>query len=540
MINNITTNKNLLEISNLSLSFMQNKNEINILDNVNFKIRKKQTISLVGESGSGKSLTALSIMGLLPSSAILSKSSKVVFNSENLIKVPPRDMDKIRGNEMSMIFQEPLSSLNPLHKIQKQIAEIIVLHKGHSYKSAKSLTIELMHKVGIKNVPDKLESFPHQLSGGERQRIMIAIAIANEPKLLIADEPTTALDVTTQFKVLKLLKKLQDEIGMSILLITHDLGIVKNFSDEVCVMKDGVIVENGDTGKILLKPQHDYTKHLLGSQLEKNYEKDLSSSECILKVDNLKVWYPIKKGIFNRRSHYLKAVDDVSFFLRKGEVLGIVGESGSGKTTLGLAIIRLISSKGKIRFNQDYIDGKSFRELRKYRRDIQVVFQDPYGSLSPRMTVEQIVEEGLIAQKINLTKSERELRVCNALCDVGIDISAKDRYPHEFSGGQRQRIAIARALILKPKFIMLDEPTSSLDVSIQLQIIKLLQNLRIKYDLSYIFISHDLKVINSIADKVIVMNKGKIIEYGSATDILQNPKNDYTKELVSSSLSINS
>ena len=397
-----------------------------------------------------------------------------------------------------------------------------------------------MHKVGIKNVPDKLESFPHQLSGGERQRIMIAIAIANEPKLLIADEPTTALDVTTQFKVLKLLKKLQDEIGMSILLITHDLGIVKNFSDEVCVMKDGVIVENGDTGKILLKPQHDYTKHLLGSQLEKNYEKDLSSSECILKVDNLKVWYPIKKGIFNRRSHYLKAVDDVSFFLRKGEVLGIVGESGSGKTTLGLAIIRLISSKGKIRFNQDYIDGKSFRELRKYRRDIQVVFQDPYGSLSPRMTVEQIVEEGLIAQKINLTKSERLLAVCNVLSDVGIDISAKDRYPHEFSGGQRQRIAIARALILKPKFIMLDEPTSSLDVSIQLQIIKLLQNLRIKYDLSYIFISHDLKVINSIADKVIVMNKGKIIEYGSATDILQNPKNDYTKELVSSSLSINS
>jgi len=538
MTDKIIANKNLLEVCDLSLSFMQNNNQINILDNVNFKIKKQQTVSLVGESGSGKSLTALSIMGLLPGSAVLSPPSKVLFNSENIMKIPSRHMDKIRGNEISMIFQEPLSSLNPLHTIQKQIAEIIILHNGFSYKSAKALTIELLHKVGIQNVLDKLGNYPHQLSGGERQRVMIAIAIANEPQLLIADEPTTALDVTTQFKILKLLKELQNDIGMSILLITHDLGIVKNFSDEVCIMKDGIIVENGATKKILSEPEHQYTKHLLGSQLEINQEKDLSSSEQILKVDKLRVWYPIKKGIFNKTSHYLKAVDDVSFSLRKGEVLGIVGESGSGKTTLGLAVVRLISSKGEICFNQDYINNKSFKELRKFRRDIQVVFQDPYGSLSPRMTIEQIVEEGLIAQKINLTKNERLLSVCNTLNDVGIDISSKDRYPHEFSGGQRQRIAIARALILKPKFIMLDEPTSSLDVSVQLQIIKLLQNLRTKYKLSYIFISHDLKVINSIADKVIVMNKGKIIEYGNTMDILQNPKNEYTKELVSSSLNI--
>jgi microcin C transport system ATP-binding protein len=447
-------------------------------------------------------------------------------------------MQKLRGRDIGMIFQEPMSSLNPLHKVEKQIGEVLKVHHGLSDTKARVRVLELMDKVGIPDPETRLNAYPHQLSGGQRQRVMIAMALANEPDLLIADEPTTALDVTIQAQILELLQRLKKELGMALLLITHDLTVVRKMAERVCVMNHGEIVEAAETEKIFTEPKHPYTKHLLAAEPKGEPPASDNTAPVIIKTDNLRVWFPIKRGLLKRTVGHVKAVDGLSLQIREGQTVGVVGESGSGKTTLGLALLRLTSSDGPIVYMGQNIDGLTFKKMRPYRRQMQIVFQDPYGSLSPRLSVSQIVEEGLIIQHPNMRPEERRARVSKALSEVGLDPATQDRYPHEFSGGQRQRIAIARAMVLEPKFVMLDEPTSALDVSVQAQIVDLLRDLQDRHNLAYMFISHDLRVVRALSNYVIVMKDGKVVEQGEAREVFNTPKTDYTKALMAAAFEL--
>ena len=531
----MTAKAPIVTVKNLSVEFGEGKDASRVVKDISFDIAKGETVALVGESGSGKTVSALSILKLLPNSAS-HPTGEILFEGRDILKTPEHEMRQIRGDKISIIFQEPMTTLNPLHTIEKQVGEILKLHQGLSDNQARVKVIELLTKVGIRDPEARLDSYPHQLSGGQRQRVMIAIALANEPDLLIADEPTTALDVTIQAQILELLKKLQSEMGMAMLLITHDLGIVRRMADRVYVMQNGEIVETGAAKQIFESPKHAYTRHLLAAEPKGTPPSGNPTGPVVVETDNLKVWFPIKRGWLQKTVDHVKAVDGLSMKLRAGETLGVVGESGSGKTTLGLALLRLISSDGPIAYVGQRIDGFNSKEMRPLRKEMQVVFQDPYGSLSPRLTVGQIIEEGLIILEPELDDAARRLRVGSALKEVGLDANAQDRYPHEFSGGQRQRIAIARAMVLEPKFVMLDEPTSALDMSVQAQIVDLLRDLQKKRNLAYLFISHDLKVVRALCNYVIVMRNGKVVEEGPARDIFESPKEDYTRALLAAAL----
>jgi microcin C transport system ATP-binding protein len=495
-------------------------------------------VALVGESGSGKTVSALSILRLLPYPAASHPAGEIFFEGKNLLSAPEETMRAVRGDRISIIFQEPMTSLNPLHTIEQQVREILLLHKGLSAGAARGRVLELLAKVGIRDPQQRLGAYPHQLSGGQRQRVMIAMALANEPDLLIADEPTTALDVTIQAQILELLRRLRREMGMAVLLITHDLSIVRNMADRVYVMKDGEIVEHGTTAKLFARPIHPYTQHLLRAEPKGNPPIANPSAPIVVETQDLKVWFPIKRGLLRRTVDHVKAVDGLSLQLRAGHTLGVVGESGSGKTTLGLAILRLVSSRGQIAYVGRRIDGYNFKAMRPLRREMQIVFQDPYGSLSPRLSVGQIIEEGLLIQNPEMVYEVRRTRVGSALEEVGLDPAAQDRYPHEFSGGQRQRIAIARAMVLEPKFVMLDEPTSALDMSVQAQIVDLLRALQQKHNLAYLFISHDLKVVRALSNYVIVMRNGKVVEEGPTQEVLTSPTSKYTQALLAAAFDL--
>ncbi len=520
----------LLSVRHLSVRFTQGGHAVDAVRNVSFDIHRGETLALVGESGSGKSVTALSIMQLLPQAEY--PGGSIVFDGQELLGAGEDVLRRIRGNRISMIFQEPMTSLNPLHTIEKQVNEVLLLHKKLTREAARERTLELLHLVGLENAEKRLNDYPHQLSGGQRQRVMIAMALANEPDLLIADEPTTALDVTIQAQILDLLKKLQHQLGMAMLFITHDLGIVRRLAERTCVMHRGRIVETGDTGALFEHPRHAYTRHLLAAEPKGEPQPYDSDAPVIMDARHVKVYFPIRKGLLRRVADYIRAVDDISLSVRAGETVGLVGESGSGKSTLGLALLRLLRSQGEIYFNGEPIHQRNFKAMRPLRPQMQIVFQDPFASLSPRMSVEQIVGEGLRIHDIG-DERERFEKINTALEEVDIDPAMRNRYPHEFSGGQRQRIAIARALVLKPRFIVLDEPTSALDVSVQAQIIDLLRDLQKRHGLAYLFISHDLKVVRALADKLIVMRRGKVVEQGRAHDIFHNPRQDYTKALLS-------
>jgi microcin C transport system ATP-binding protein len=528
----------LISVDDLSVDFHAGKTVTRAVKNVSFDIAKGGTMALVGESGSGKTVTALSILQLLPYPAASHPSGAIHFKGENLLALKPDNLRHVRGNNISMIFQEPMTSLNPLHTIEQQIAEVLRIHKGMSGPRCRARVIDLLTKVGIEDPEGRLASYPHQLSGGQRQRVMIAMALANEPDLLIADEPTTALDVTIQAQILELLLKLKAEFNMAMLLITHDLGIVRKMADHVCVMHNGKIVERGLTHDIFAAPRDEYTKHLIASEPKGSPPPENAKAKTILKTDDLRVWFPIKRGFLRRIVGYIKAVDGINLDVKEGQTLGVVGESGSGKTTLGLAVLRLISSEGPIVYLGDRIDGYDSKQMRPLRRELQIVFQDPYGSLSPRMSIGQIIEEGLSIQNPGLSRTERDARVSRALKEVGLDPAARDRYPHEFSGGQRQRIAIARALVLEPKFLILDEPTSALDVSVQAQIVDLLRELQRRHKLAYLFISHDLKVVRALANSIIVLRHGKVVEQGPAQTVFASPKTDYTKALLAAAFEL--
>ncbi len=527
----------LLTVRDLSVAFRQGGKETLAVDRVSFALNKGETLAVVGESGSGKSVSALSIVKLLAYPAASHPSGEIIFNGRDLIKASEDEMRAIRGNDITMVFQEPMTSLNPLHTIEQQIGEILELHGRASGAQVRPRVIELLTKVGIPNVEERLAAYPHQLSGGQRQRVMIAMALANEPELLIADEPTTALDVTVQAQILALLRKLQAEHGMAILFITHDLGIVRKLAHNVVVMKKGKIVESGSVAEVFGNPQHEYTQALLASEPKGRPARPDPTRKVIVETDKLKIWFPIKKGFLRKTAGYVKAVDEISLTVREGETVGVVGESGSGKTTLGQAILRLIRSEGPIVFMGQRIDGKLFKEMRPLRKDLQIVFQDPFGSLSPRLSVAEIVEEGLIVQNKGLSYAARREIVAKALQDVGLDPAAMDRYPHEFSGGQRQRIAIARAMALSPKFVVLDEPTSALDKTVQVQIVELLRKFQAERGLAYLFISHDLQVVRALANELIVMKNGKVVEAGPAADIFANPQTEYTKALLAAAFS---
>ncbi|PCI02758.1 MAG: microcin ABC transporter ATP-binding protein [Hyphomicrobiales bacterium] len=528
----------LLDIKDLSIAFTQGDETKLAVDKISFHINKGETVALVGESGSGKSISALSILKLLPYPAASHPSGEIFFNGKNLLEASEPELHKVRGNHITMIFQEPMTSLNPLHTIEQQIGETLTLHKGMSGTKARERILELLHQVGIREPEKRLDAYPHQLSGGQRQRVMIAMSLANEPDLLIADEPTTALDVTVQAQILELLSNLQKEKGLSMLFITHDLGIVQKISDRTCVMQNGKIVEQGPTAEVFSNPQHEYTKHLISSEPSGTPPKSDDKAPVVLQGKDIRVWFPIKAGFMRRTVGHIKAVDGIDILLRQGQTLGIVGESGSGKTTLGLALTRLISSKGRITFIGKDIDAYSFKQMKPLRDRMQVVFQDPYGSLSPRMSVAEIVAEGLRIHMPNLSAKERDEKVCSALLETGLEPETRHRYPHEFSGGQRQRMAIARALVLEPQFIMLDEPTSALDMSVQAQVVDLLRELQIKHNLAYMFISHDLKVVRALANEVIVMQLGKVVEQGQADQIFDNPQTNYTKALMAAAFDL--
>jgi microcin C transport system ATP-binding protein len=530
--------RSLLNVKDLSVAFRVGESKMLAVDHASFQIGKGETVALVGESGSGKTVSALSILRLLSYPAASHPSGEIWFEGRDLIKATEPQMQAIRGDRISIIFQEPMTSLNPLHTIEKQVGEVLKLHRHMDEKAARVRVLELLTRVGINEPEKRLGAYPHQLSGGQRQRVMIAMALANEPDLLIADEPTTALDVTIQAQILELLKELQRDMGMAMLLITHDLGIVRKMAERVYIMQGGKIVEDGKAEQIFTEPRHPYTQHLLAAEPKGKPPGVDDTAPVVVEADGLKVWFPIKTGMLRRTTDYVKAVDGLSLKLREGQTLGVVGESGSGKTTLGLAILRLISSKGPIAYVGKRIDGLSTREMRPLRKDMQIVFQDPYGSLSPRLSVSQIIEEGLLIQEPELNYAERRERVGAALKEVGLDPNAQDRYPHEFSGGQRQRIAIARAMVLKPKFVMLDEPTSALDMSVQAQIVDLLRELQKKRNLAYLFISHDLKVIRALCNQVIVMKNGKAVEEGPAEKIFTHPEKDYTRALLAAAFNL--
>ncbi len=519
----------LLDVRDLSVSFLQGGKESFAVDRVSFSLERGKTLALVGESGSGKSLSALSIVRLLPPGAIATGSAD--FAGENMLDISEDRLRAIRGARITMVFQEPMTSLNPLHTIENQIAEILELHGMRGRDAMRARVVELLTEVGIPNPASRLDAYPHQLSGGQRQRVMIAMALANKPDLLIADEPTTALDVTVQAQIIALLERLQKTYGMAILFITHDLNLVRRFADTVCVMQKGRVVESGDVTRVFTEPSAPYTRALLTAEPKGAPIVEDPDAPVVLSADDLRVWFPIKQGFMRRTVDHVKAVDGVTLKVREGGTVGVVGESGSGKTTLALAVLRLIRSDGPVVFLGDRIDGKSVAEMRPLRRDMQIVFQDPYGSLSPRMSVAEIVAEGLNVQRPELTLDEQREIVARALKETGLDPAAMDRYPHEFSGGQRQRIAIARAMVLEPKFVVLDEPTSALDMSVQAQIIDLLRDLQRRRKLAYLFISHDLRVVKALAGQLIVMRHGKVVEAGSAERVFTHPENDYTRAL---------
>ncbi|WP_075291087.1 ABC transporter ATP-binding protein [Pararhizobium arenae] len=522
----------LLSVRDLSVAFHQGGNTSLAVDRVSFDIRRGEVVALVGESGSGKSVSANSILKLLPYPSASHPSGEILFNGKDLLKASDAELRHVRGNDITMIFQEPMTSLNPLHSIERQIAEILDLHQGITGPAARTRVLELLNQVGIREPEKRLSAYPHELSGGQRQRVMIAMALANRPELLIADEPTTALDVTVQAQILALLKTLKDEHGMSMLFITHDLGIVRKIADRVCVMTKGKIVETGPTAEIFSNPQHAYTKHLLAAEPKGKPPTSDLSKPVVMEAQDVKVWFPIKAGFLRRVVDHVKAVDGIDLSLRAGQTLGVVGESGSGKTTLGLALTRMISSKGRIAFVGQDIADYTFKDMRPLRNRMQIVFQDPFGSLSPRMAVSDIIGEGLKVHESALSDKERDARVAAALEEVGLDAATRWRYPHEFSGGQRQRIAIARAMVLKPQFVMLDEPTSALDMSVQAQVVDLLRDLQTKHALAYLFISHDLKVVRALANDMIVMRLGKVVEQGPSEQIFTAPRDDYTKALM--------
>ena len=524
----------LLSIKNLSVDFRQGTRVTNAVRNASLDLYQGETLALVGESGSGKSVTAHSVLRLLPVSAS-HPNGEIIFDGENLLQLADSKIRGIRGNRIGMIFQEPMSSLNPLHTIEKQIKEVLFIHQGLRQKQARERALELLEMVEIQNAKKRLGAFPHELSGGQRQRVMVAMALANNPEILIADEPTTALDVTVQAQVLKLLGQIQQQFKMAIILITHDLGLVRNHANRVAVMTQGQLIETGNIESVFLKPKHPYTKILLESE-PSGIPVPVSNSETTLvKTQNLKVWFPIQKGILKRTVDHIKAVDGISLHIRKGHSLGIVGESGSGKTTLGLALLRLVKSEGEIEFGEIFLNILNQKQITPLRKSMQIVFQDPFGSLSPRMTVEQIVAEGLEIHNINNEKDHKK-QIIQALKEVDLDPDSRHRYPHEFSGGQRQRIAIARALVLKPSFLVLDEPTSSLDRTVQSQVLDLLRNLQTKHNLTYLFISHDLKIIQALCHDIIVMKDGIAVEAGPADKILKQPQNAYTKTLLEAAL----
>ncbi len=528
----------LLSVRNLSVAFRHGGGKTLAVDRVSFDIGAGETVALVGESGSGKSATALSILKLLPYPTAWHPSGSILFKGRDLLPLPDREIRRVRGDDITMVFQEPMTSLNPLHTIGKQIGEILLLHRGVTGAAARARTIEVLSQVGIPDPQSRLKSYPHQLSGGQRQRVMIAMALANEPDLFIADEPTTALDVTVQAQIIALLSEIQKRLGMSLLFITHDLGIVRKIAQRVCVMKAGKIVEEGAVERIFATPAHPYTRALLAAEPKPDPAPPRPDAPVVLKADDLKVWFPIKRGVLRKVVGHIKAVDGVSVELRQGETLGVVGESGSGKTTLGLALLRLISSDGPIVFIGNRLQGLRFKDMRPFRRNMQIVFQDPYGSLSPRLSVAEIIEEGLKVHHAAMPEPERDARVARALGDVGLDPALRFRFPHEFSGGQRQRIAVARAIVLEPTFIVLDEPTSALDMLIQSQMVDLLRTLQKRSDLTYLFISHDLRVVAALASRLAVMRQGKVVEAGEAAQLFKNPRTDYTRALFAAAFNL--
>jgi len=522
----------LVRVQDLAVSFRTESGEVEAVRGLSFDIWRGETIALVGESGSGKSVSALSILQLLPYPTASHPKGSITVEGEEVIGASARRLRALRGNRISMIFQEPMSSLNPLHTVERQVGEVLMVHQGMRRGQARARVLELLGLVGLDDIAKRLKAFPHELSGGQRQRVMIAMALANEPDLLIADEPTTALDVTVQAQILKLLRELQARLGMGMLLITHDLGIVRRMAKHVCVMKDGEIVEQGETAEVFASPAHPYTRHLLTAAPKGAPLEAPADAPVVLECDDLKVHFPIKRGVLRRTVGYVKACDGVSLRVREGHTLGVVGESGSGKTTLALGLLRLGLSAGPIRFEGADIQGLGVAAMRPMRRHMQMVFQDPYGSLSPRMSIGQIVGEGLRVHEPGLEAGEKRGKISAALVEVGVDPDTQDRYPHEFSGGQRQRIGIARALVLKPRLVVLDEPTSALDMSVQAQIVDLLRDLQARYKLAYLFISHDLKVVRALSDEIIVLRNGVVVEQGKAAEVFERPKTDYTKALV--------
>jgi microcin C transport system ATP-binding protein len=528
----MTLASSLLRVENLSIAFRSGPETTNtVVQDVSFTLEPGQTVALVGESGSGKSVSALSILKLLPASTLY-PSGQILFEGHDVLTMSEPELRQMRGGRIGIVFQEPMTSLNPLHNIEQQIGETLALHKGLRGDKARAEIISLLQQVGFADAKDRLDAYPHELSGGQRQRVMIAMALAGDPELLIADEPTTALDVSIQAQILHLLKKLQKERGLALLLITHDLGIVRKFADHVVVMHKGKVVEQGTAETVFTSPQQDYTRTLINAE-PKGHAKPLASDAApVLTCQKLRVYFPIKSGWLQRTTGYIKAVQDISLTLKRGETLGIVGESGSGKTTLGQAILRLIKSEGSIRFGETELQGQNGSALRSLRSKIQIIFQDPYGSLSPRLSMGEIVAEGLSIHQPQLSEAEKQARIDETLRDVGLDPSLQHRYPHEFSGGQRQRIAIARALILQPELIVLDEPTSALDLTTQSQIVDLLRDLQAKYGLSYLFISHDLRVVKALAHQVMVMRKGEVVEQASTEMLFNAPQHPYTKALM--------
>ena len=535
----------LLEVRDLSVTFggWRGAPAVEAVKRASFTLDRGETLALVGESGSGKSVTALSILQLLPyPAAAHTPESSIRFAGEELVGGAPARLREIRGNRIAMVFQEPMTSLNPLHTLEKQVAETLLIHKHMSASAARARTLELLRLVGLRDAESRLGAYPHQLSGGQRQRVMIAMAIANEPDILIADEPTTALDVTIQAQILELMRDLKDRLGMALLLITHDLSIVRHMAERVCVMTQGEIVESGPTSDIFARPRHPYTQRLLAAEPKGRVPPADASAPVLVEGEKVKVWFPIRRGLFRRIKGYVKAVDGVSLQVRAGSTLGVVGESGSGKTTLGLALLRLLDAQGEqgggIRFAGHDIAHERQRRLRPLRREMQVVFQDPYSSLSPRLSIAQIVGEGLRVHNLTATEAERRRLIEETLAEVGLDPAAAERYPHEFSGGQRQRVAIARALVLKPRFLVLDEPTSALDMSVQAQIVDLLRELQERYGLAYLFISHDLKVVRALSHEILVMKDGEIVESGSTERVMTAPEHPYTRALMAAAFEL--
>ncbi|TVQ41351.1 MAG: ABC transporter ATP-binding protein [Geminicoccaceae bacterium] len=528
----------LVTVDDLAVRFAVEGGQVDAVKGVSFTLEKGETLALVGESGSGKSVTALSILQLLPYPNASHPKGSIRFEGKELVGADERTLKQVRGNRAGIIFQEPMTSLNPLHTIEKQVAESLVLHRGMTRSSARGRVLELLRLVRLQDAENRLDAYPHQLSGGQRQRVMIAMALANDPALLIADEPTTALDVTIQAQILQLLKDLQARLGMAVLLITHDLTIVRKVAHRVAVMNGGLIVEQGPTERIFSAPEHPYTRHLLASEPKGAPEPPKPDAPVVVETTDLKVHFPIQRGLLKRTVGYVKAVDGVSLTVRERETLGIVGESGSGKTTLGMALLRLIRSDGPVVFMGQNVQGWTWKQMRPLRKQMQIVFQDPYGSLSPRMSVGEIVAEGLALHGYANDPQGLRQRVVDALTDVGLDPATIDRYPHEFSGGQRQRIAIARAMVLQPRFVVLDEPTSALDMSVQAQIVELLRDLQAKHDLAYLFISHDLRVVRALCNRVIVMKDGVVVETGSREAIFERPQSPYTQALLAAAFDV--